>query len=147
MNTWVLVPLVAFCANSVLWGALFFKRYRNAITTAYLMLSGVTGVFFLFAFMARGAFHIYEKERVSNDDLEKVENEYQDYTARAAALESGIAKLESDRGVEEEIRNKFRVTKDGEKMVVIVQPEGISTASPEIVEQDWWQRFLSFFGG
>jgi cell division protein FtsB len=98
-----------------------------------------------FVFVGRAAFRIYEKERVSGDDLTKTESQYKEYSLRAATLESEIARLKSNRGVEEEIRNKFRLAKDGEKMVVIVEPKEISTSTPEVKKDGLWERFVNFF--
>ena len=56
-----------------------------------------------------------------------------DYRERAAALESKVAYMESERGIEEEIRNRYDATKEGERVVVIM---GDSVVSDEVPTSD-----------
>ncbi len=50
---------------------------------------------------------------------------------RAAALESKVERMESERGMEEEIREQFDVAKEGEQVVVIVDEHDDRNASSE----------------
>ncbi len=43
-----------------------------------------------------------------------------DLEERKEALERNIETLSTDRGVEQEIRNKFEVSKEGERVIVLV---------------------------
>lgn len=41
---------------------------------------------------------------------------------RAQTLEEKVGYLENDRGIEEELRNRFDVAKEGEKVVILLDP-------------------------
>ena len=43
--------------------------------------------------------------------------------SRQVELENNIAHLSSDRGVEEEIRDRFMVAKEGEKVMIVIAPK------------------------
>ena len=46
---------------------------------------------------------------------------------RESSISTDIEKLKTDEGVEEVIREKYQVAKEGEKMVVIIDPENQNT--------------------
>jgi len=55
-----------------------------------------------------------------NNDVEK---ELAELIKRKAELESSIAKLQNESGMEEEIRDKFQVSKKGEETLVILDED------------------------
>lgn len=82
---------------------------------------------------------VFVKYTRSAYEVQQAEGERQELLERRAELENDIAHLQSERGIEEEIRDKFNVAKEGEEVVVIVDgPE------QEVVEenepQSFWQR-------
>jgi len=67
-------------------------------------------------------------------------------TERAAVLEADVAHLLSERGIEEEIRDRYQVAKEGEHVVVILDDTsgGAATQTPEentesIDGRPWWR--------
>jgi hypothetical protein len=60
-------------------------------------------------------------------------------------LENKINELNSPSGIEREIRDKFAVAKNGEKVVVIVEDKE-STSTEVYKEKTTWQKVLEFFG-
>ncbi len=52
-----------------------------------------------------------------------LEKQLKELTERKKELEASIKSLETDAGIEKEIRSKFQVQKPGEKTVVIVEEE------------------------
>lgn len=67
---------------------------------------------------------------------------------RESSLSEGIAKLQTDEGVEEIIREKYMVAKENEKMVTIVD-EGNSNSLKQVEKKDghgfwnWIKRIFS----
>lgn len=59
-------------------------------------------------------------------------------------LKSKIERLNTTSGVEEEIRSKFNVVKESEKMVVVVEDQNssVSTTSSMV---GFWQKIWNFF--
>jgi len=59
--------------------------------------------------------------------------------AREGVLSGEIDKLQTPSGIEEEIKSKFNVAKEGERVAVIVdRPEDVATTTSEI--KPWYKR-------
>ncbi len=81
-----------------------------------------------------------ESEKMKNISLAQVESLRQ----RNLELNSKIERLGTTPGVEEEIRSKFSVVKDKEKMVIIVDEENSNTATTS-QSKGFWRKILGFF--
>jgi len=87
---------------------------------------------------------VYQKKRTSeelkNSSLQTVAT----LLARDTELKSRIDRLETEPGIEEEIRSKFTVAKNGENMVVVVEdaPTATSTTTPG---SNFLQKIWHFF--
>ena len=106
-----------------------FKRYLYS-TPALILLAVVA---FL---MARGAGAIMSKNHESADKLEELEKANVLLRDRHSTLEANIAKLNTDEGLIEEIRNKFNAVRRGEHLAVIVldKPKA-TTTEPTVAER------------
>lgn len=78
-----------------------------------------------------------------------VEVERQTVAAELEALETrkrdllqSIASLETDRGVEAELRSKFLVARPGEQVITVIYSEASSSATSTA---GWWRRLGEFF--
>jgi cell division protein FtsB len=88
---------------------------------------------------------IYKKERdtrLRRIEQREVLNELQ---GREKSLKEEIERLSTERGIEEEVRSKFEVGKEGEKVFIIVDnPE--KENSPEDDSKDGlWQKIFNWF--
>ncbi len=90
-------------------------------------------------FIARGVFGVSQKYKESKQNLEKVALEQASLDKRQQSLQSENYRLETDRGIEEEIRSKFQVVKPGEQVAIIVD----ATVTPEVEEipKTKWEQF------
>ena len=62
---------------------------------------------------------------------------------REASLKAKIEALETERGIEEEIRNKFGFAKEGEEVIVIVEPPTtVATSSTRVAHTSNFLGFL-----
>lgn len=66
---------------------------------------------------------LIEKQRETTHKRELSLNEINDLKKKEVLLNLDISKLETEEGKEEIIRSKYQVTKNGEKMVTIVDEE------------------------
>ena len=116
------------------------KRVKN------LLYSRVTIVilFILILFFAHATWGVYKKERESAANVVRAQNELKRITDREALLNSEIARLNTEDGIEEEIRTKYGVAKPGEQVLIITETEK-PTTTPIIEEKSWWQNFLGWF--
>jgi len=84
-------------------------------------------VFILFlcavVFVCVSVFDIYQKSKRAVLKSEIVENELYDLQNRKETLEANINRLETNIGIETELRKKFQIKKPGEKFIVFVDEE------------------------
>lgn len=82
----------------------------------------------------------YLKEREAHENMLAATAELGRLKERQTMLNAEIARLSSDRGIEEELRDKYEVGKPGEHMILLVDPDKAQQDSmPPIKEK-------SFFG-
>ncbi len=121
-----------------------FKRRRSL--KRLLKKPWIIGILaVIFFFLARAAFGVYKSEQISQQELENARRQEQELSDREAFLQSQIQKFGSERGLEEELRTKFPVVKEGEKMVIIVEPEEQNPGSTDSGNTSVWQKFINFF--
>lgn len=112
-----------------------------------LLSSPVTAVVFLVvaAFLLHATWGVYKKERESRLNRERAEELLGTLQAREKTLAGDIEKLKTDRGLEEEIRERFPVAREGEEVVVIVEPVGDASAKKALPAVGFWERLKRFF--
>ena len=106
---------------------------------AYLYSRYVVGALFLFAlFLSMSVFERYVAERKVAQKRDEIKNELEALQQRESVLEAEVSRLKSDRGLEEEIRDRYEVSRAGERIVVIVgdeeREEASSTIPSKVVE-------------
>ncbi|KND48813.1 MAG: hypothetical protein AB200_00025 [Parcubacteria bacterium C7867-005] len=92
-------------------------------------------------FMIRGAYGVIVKERESSKYVEDLEKKIGSLSQRQEDLRDGIGRLETEEGIETEIKEKFSVSKPGERVVVVVDQRKISTSSATS-SIPWYKRLL-----
>ncbi len=85
---------------------------------------------------ARSAFGMYQKSKEATSKRDKATTELQVLKTRQAELDQDIARLGSERGQEEEIRDRFMVAKEGENVIIVADPEGTKTTHTVTVNED-----------
>ena len=92
----------------------------------------------LLAIIATGVVHaswsMYQKSKEALVKKEKALSELSELEARQAQLSHDITVLSTERGVEAEIRERFMVAKEGEKVIIISEPK--EKASRSIVVEE-----------
>jgi cell division protein FtsB len=119
------------------------KRTRNKKKKIYVYSTIVILAVLLF-FVGRGVSGIYEKNRVSAQRRADLNAELKELQDRRDELESMIDSLQTERGLEEEIRTKFQVSKPGEKSVILVDPD-TSGEEEDVEEKSAWESFKNLF--
>lgn len=95
----------------------------------------------LIAIALRGVWGVYKKAQDSRELKVEAEATLSDLKSREKELRADIANLKSDRGVEAELRERYDLAKEGESVVVIVDPP----APPPEPRPTTLQRFRSWF--
>lgn len=88
-----------------------------------------------------GLFDIYRKYLESSKSLVQTERELETLKNREMELKENLDRLSTQRGVEEEIREKFSVAKDGEMMALIVESK-TRPKSEDVSGENWILRWI-----
>ena len=103
-------------------------------------------LFVVLVLVARGAWQIHQKAVIARAERDEAARSLSDIQGRTNELTESLTKLKSDRGREEEIRQKFTVATPGEEVVVVVDENAKKGKNSEASEQSLWSRILGFFG-
>ncbi|OGG47876.1 hypothetical protein A3D66_01900 [Candidatus Kaiserbacteria bacterium RIFCSPHIGHO2_02_FULL_50_9] len=101
-------------------------------------------LFLLIILLAKGVWGVYSSERDTSRKRVEKAAELQDLLDRQMALTAELQRLSTKRGIESELRQKYEVVKEGEEMIVLVQPpkENIPGASEN---RNIWEWFKGLF--
>ncbi len=121
-----------------------FQQKRKVRSVMYNRIT--LGVLFVVVlFVLHSTWSVYQKKRES----EKIKNitlaHVEELRARDQELVTKLERLDSEVGVEEEIRSKYNVAKVGENIVVVV-PEKNSTTTSDKNSKNFWHIIKGFFG-
>lgn len=117
------------------------RKLRNILySKPILVILGI--VFVLLIYSAWGS---YQKEFETREKRDQRAAVLEDLQGRKAALEGELERLNTERGVEAEIRSKFEVAKEGEDVIVIVDAPEEKEESPQTPEKEGFFRRLFGF--
>lgn len=92
--------------------------------------------------VTRGAWGMYQKSKEAEDKRAKAEERLAELKEKERTLSKDIVDLSTDRGIEEEIRDRFMVAKEGENVMIIADPEEkkvhtvtVSDESPSLMQK------------
>ena len=97
-----------------------FQRKRKIRKVLYSP-GVILGLFLLLVLVSKATWGLYDKERESRKNLDRVEADLLALTVREEQLTKDIARLRTPEGIESEIREQFQVAKPGESMVILVE--------------------------
>ncbi len=92
------------------------KSYKKFIYSPFTLFL----LFLILLVFLRAVSGVYQKERTSARYLEKEQEKFAAVSARQKELADSVDYLKTEKGIESEIRTKFRVVRDGESVTVIV---------------------------
>jgi cell division protein FtsB len=73
--------------------------------------------------LSTSVYHRYTVATEMKQKLVEREQELEGLRQRAQLLESKVQYMQDDRGIEEELRNRFDVVKEGEQVIILIDPE------------------------
>lgn len=82
----------------------------------------------LILFFAWGVFSLMNKMQITIENKRKAENKFIELQNKKEKFSAEIAKLKTESGIEESIREKFGLVKEGEDMIVIIEDKNTSAA-------------------
>jgi cell division protein FtsB len=98
----------------------------------------------LILFFAYNVFNLVNKMKDTIKNRKIAENKIEELQKQKTELLENIDKLKTDKGVEENIRDKFGLAKEGEGMIVVVDEK----KADEKIEEDsggFFSRIINYF--
>ncbi|RJR14024.1 hypothetical protein C4585_00955 [Candidatus Parcubacteria bacterium] len=109
----------------------------------FLRRIGLVALCIIVFIAASGVYKVYQKEKESRESRVQAENEYAELQKRETRLKEDLAMLQTDRGMEEALRQQYELAESGENLIVIVEPPTIpSTEATSSPLQKWFEGFL-----
>ena len=102
--------------------------------------------FIALLFFGHAAWKVYMKEREAAKDDTLASEHYDELLLRQTALTASVGKLNTSRGVEEEIRKRYPVAKSGEEVITLINPKSGPGKASTSTRQGFWSSFGSWFG-
>lgn len=96
-----------------------FHEKRKIRSILYSKLVIFT-IFLLAILLSLSVYNRYEVANEMRTKLDSKRSELNELEIRAQTLESKVQYLENERGVEEELRNRFDVAKEGEQVIILL---------------------------
>ncbi len=93
-------------------------------------------------FLVIGTWRTYEKQQEAYDMKIRAEHEFSDLAAREKSLQTQIGDLTTARGKEAALRERYGLAREGERMVVIVEPENRISTTTVPTWRSWMKGIL-----
>lgn len=104
------------------------------------------GLGIIVLFLGNATWSVYKKWGEAKENRKLDESALTALAAREKHLSAENKRLGSDRGVEEELRKRFGVAKDGEEVFIVVNPKSSDNAGGGgTKEKSLWQKLLDLF--
>lgn len=117
---------------------------KRALRKLFFGKIGVIVLLILFILFAKGTWSVYKKAAFARENKEQAAQELESLYEHEAILTKELERLNTKRGLEEEIRRKFDVGREGETLIVLVDTPQSETVN-ETERSHIWQRLADFF--
>jgi len=117
------------------------RRFKKLMHSRYVIVA----LIIICVLLGRAVFSVYEKYDRSKDIADRAQNELLLLSAREQSLNKEIINLGTELGKEKEVRERFGVVKEGERMIVLVDDKSSEKSNIILVKDGWWQKFIGFF--
>lgn len=79
--------------------------------------------------VGKAVFNMYEKNSIAEQALSVKMQEIEELKAKESNLNSKMSSLDTNRGIEEEVRGKFSVAKEGEQVFIVTDNPSSTVSS------------------
>ena len=104
---------------------------------------------FLVILILWGSFVVYKihaKHREAVLLRDQYRNELVELQKKEVELDAKIKDLSTDRGMEAEVRNRYRMVRPGEQLVIVVDDGSPTTSGQPAEHASRWSKFRGFVG-
>ena len=102
-------------------------------------------LFIAIIFLGKATYNIYQKSKLSSGNYVVVKRDYDNLKSRKEMLESEINRLQTDNGIEEEIRGKFNVARPGETVVIVINSTSSTSTDTSSTNSGFWSKLWGMF--
>ncbi len=121
------------------------KRLRDILRSPVV----ATLLFIALLFLLEGNYGVFKKNQLAKAGRDESDQRLILLKKNRDRLTASLEKLKTGRGVEEELRDKFQITKSGEGVLIVVDQEELEqTKNKEVVNrvQGHWQKLKYLLG-
>lgn len=117
------------------------RKLRNILySKAILSILGILILLLLYS-----VWGVYEKERETRVKKSQRVEILDELRGRETLLQNEVDRLSTERGIEEELRSKFEVAREGEEVIVIVDAPEDEIVIPVAEPLGIFERILNIF--
>lgn len=124
-------------------------KYSNRSTNVFrkILRSPFTVVILLIIcfILVKAAWNIHQKSKITNERLVHANEEIRKLEDRYKVLNTKVVALSTDRGIEAEMRTKYRAVKNGEMVAVIIDGKGAAPTAAPPEKTSFWKKILGLF--
>lgn len=121
-----------------------FQEKRRVKRLIYSKLTLVV-LLIIVGLLINGVWGVYKKRQITQNNLEKTTISFNNLKDREKVLTAEIERLNTDNGIEEEIREKYGLIKPGEEVIMIIDKKDSDKEANVSVKVSFWQKFLNWF--
>jgi cell division protein FtsB len=92
----------------------------------------------LAVFIAKGTIGVVQKEEQSRADVQALKTKITTLSNEQTQMKDDIASLNTEAGIDEEIKEKFNVSSPGEHVAILVDPTHSATST--VIALPWYKR-------
>lgn len=119
------------------------NRKRRKLKKNSLRILFIGGLLIAVVFLSRATWNLYQKNSLARESRNDAEQEFANLENRYEGLSADLSRLQTDHGLEEELRTKFQVSKPGEHTIVLLDPK--QEEDDEESGEGFWRSLINFF--
>ena len=113
------------------------RLYKKIVYSKFTLLF----LAILFILVSKAAWNAYGHVKLTRQNLERAEAELRELEDRKRTVEQESAVLASDAGIEELIRERLPVAKEGERVIIIVDEDSEEASIESEEDLSWWKSW------
>lgn len=118
------------------------RNQRQNAVRLFLRRLLMLALLILMAVSLSGVWGVYRKDRESAELRTQAERERADLLDRKALLESYLASLKTDRGIEKSLREQYALAENGEQLIIIVDPNIPEPIKATSTVREWIRKTI-----
>ncbi|PIT91285.1 hypothetical protein COU17_01525 [Candidatus Kaiserbacteria bacterium CG10_big_fil_rev_8_21_14_0_10_49_17] len=118
---------------------------RRRIKKALLSWPTFIVLLLLAVLLSKATFNVYTEARITREKLAERQEYLENLAKREESLSKELERLQSERGLEAELRRQFEVAREGEEVIVVLDSNEAAAAVPLNEKKNLWQQFIALF--